>query len=149
MTKQLSTGPQGIELITQFEGLRLESYKDAVGVWTIGYGHTGPEVRAGQKITKEEAIQLLSQDLRWVEDTINEKVKVRLTQNQFDALCSFIFNVGGTAFGKSTLLLALNAGEYEKAANEFLRWDKSKNGVLPGLTKRRRAERELFLTKKE
>jgi lysozyme len=145
VSRPTTTSAKGIELITSFEGLELTSYKDAVGIWTIGYGHTGPEVKYGQKITKEEATDLLKKDLEWVENTIRSLVKTPITQSQFDALASFIFNVGGTRFSKSTLLLALNAGEYQKAADEFLKWDKAGGNVLPGLTRRRKAERELFL----
>ena len=136
---------QNKQTIKDHEGLRLTAYQDGGGVWTIGYGHTGSDVREGLTIPLSEAERLLTRDLRTAEGYVNGAVKVKLTQNQFDALVSFVYNIGGDAFEKSTLLRLLNAGEYEGAANQFLRWNKDNGKVIDGLTNRRRKERDLFL----
>ena len=135
-----------LDHIKEWEGLRLEAYLPTPNdVWTIGWGHTGTATK-GMVITREQAERLLRQDVRWVEDTINNHVKVPLNQNQYDALGSFIFNVGATAFKRSTLLRKLNKGDYQGAADQFPRWNKQKGRVLRGLTRRRHDERKLFLT---
>jgi lysozyme len=136
---------QNKQAIKTAEGLRLTAYKDGGGVWTIGYGHTGADVREGLTIPLSEAERLLTRDLRVAEGHVNEAVKVKLTQNQFDALVSFVYNVGGGAFRSSTLLKLLNAGDYEGAANQLPRWNKDNGKVVNGLTNRRHEERELFL----
>lgn len=136
---------KNIDMIKKHEGLRLEAYMPTPNdVWTIGYGHT-KTAKPGMKITKEKAEELLRGDISWVEASIERNVKVPLTQNQYDALASLIYNIGAGAFARSTLLKMLNAGDYEGAADQFLRWDKQKGKVLRGLTNRRREERELFL----
>ncbi|WP_370584688.1 lysozyme [Oculatella sp. LEGE 06141] len=140
--RQINT--QGLELLKSFEGLRLTAYRDAVGVWTIGYGTT-TGVRPGMRITQSQAEALLRQDLLRFETAVNNLVKVPLTDNQFSALVSFTYNVGERALGTSTLLRLLNQGNYRGAANEFLRWNKAGGRVLAGLTRRRNAERTLFL----
>jgi lysozyme len=138
---------KNLSLIKKHEGLRLEAYLPTPNdVWTIGYGHTHT-AKKGQKITEAQAEELLRRDIAWAEEAVNESVVVPLTQNQFDALVSFVFNVGVGAFSKSTLLRLLNAKDYEGAANQFLRWNKQKGKVLNGLTKRREEERRLFLEK--
>ena len=136
---------QNKQAIKTAEGLRLTAYKDGGGVWTIGYGHTGAEVREGLTIPLSEAERLLTRDLRVAEGHVNSAVQVKLTQNQFDALVSFVYNVGGGAFKTSTLLKLLNAGDYEGAANQLPRWNKDNGKVVGGLTTRRHEERELFL----
>lgn len=136
------------DVIKEFEGLRLEAYLCPAGVWTIGYGHTGGDVWPGLVITKEWAEWLLEEDLKRFEANVSGYVRVDLTQDQFDALVSFTYNVGAEAFKNSTLLKKLNAGEYEEAADQFLRWNKSKGKVLAGLTNRRKKERALFLGEK-
>lgn len=136
-------GVQDVSLIKEFEGLELEAYLCPAKVWTIGYGHT-KTAKPGMKITPAGAEHLLRLDLEWVESTINKNVKVELTQNQYDALASFIYNIGGGAFKKSTLLRKLNAGDFEGASAEFPRWNKAGGKVLKGLTRRREAERKLF-----
>lgn len=136
------------DVVREFEGLRLEAYLDTGGVWTIGYGHTGEEVRRGLTIGLAQAETWLTEDLREAEGYVSKLVKVGLTQNQFDALVSFVYNIGGTAFGYSTLLRKLNAGDYEGAANQLLRWNKDNGKVIGGLTNRRKKERELFLGEK-
>ena len=127
----------------------MKAYRDAVGVWTIGYGHTGG-IAPGTIITEEIANHLLEQDLAMVEICVNEAVSVPLTQNGFDALVLFVFNVRCFGFRKSTLLRLLNKGEYKEIADQFRRWNKGRiNGLyveLPGLTKRRQAEAVLFST---
>lgn len=140
---------KGENLIKSYEKLKLKPYEDAVGVKTIGYGHTG-EGTNKDSITIEEANQLLQKDVIKAENAISRLVKVELTQNQHDALVSFIFNSGVGGFKSSTLLKKLNAGDYEAAANEFPKWkygtvDKKKV-VLNGLVKRRKDEMNLFLS---
>lgn len=137
---------QGLDLIKTFEGLRLQAYMPTpVDVPTIGYGHT-KTAKLGMVITKAGADALLVHDLAWVEKAVNKEVKVALTQPQYDALCSFVYNLGATNFRSSTLLKRINAGRYSDAANELLRWDKQGKKVLRGLTRRREAERELFIS---
>lgn len=136
------------DVVREFEGLRLEAYLDTGGVWTIGYGHTGEEVKRGLTIDLAQAETWLTEDLREAEGYVSKLVKVGLTQNQFDALVSFVYNIGGTAFGYSTLLRKLNAGDHEGAANQLLRWNKDNGKVIGGLTNRRKKERELFLGEK-
>ena len=130
-------------LIKEFEGLRLEAYRDSVGVWTIGYGHTST-AEEGMKITPRGAEELLRQDLRWVEEAIKKNVRVPLTQNQYDALASWVYNLGETNLRRSTLLDKLNAGDYSGAGQEMLRWNKAGGKVLKGLTRRREAEVALW-----
>ncbi|MEJ8673256.1 lysozyme [Chromobacterium amazonense] len=142
----MQTSSNGIQLIQQFEGLRLTAYQDSVDVWTIGYGHTGPDVRAGLSISDSQATQLLSQDLRRFEQGVSNLVKVAINQNQFDALISFSYNLGLGNLQSSTLLRLLNQGDYRGAAGQFPLWDKAGGKVLPGLQKRRQAEQALFLS---
>lgn len=141
---------KNVDAIKEHEALRLTAYlptKD--DVWTIGYGHT-KTARQGMVITEAQAEQLLRDDLEWVEAAIDKLVKVPLTQNQHDAVGSLIFNIGGGAFSKSTVLRRLNAGDYRGAADAFLMWNKQRDkqtgkmNVLRGLTKRRQQERDLF-----
>lgn len=138
------TSDAGISLIKRFEGLRLEAYLDAVGVWTIGYGHTGPDVFRGRTITEEEADALLRKDLGSAENCVRAAVSVPISQGEFDALVSFVFNLGCGALRRSTLLRLLNGGDHDGAALEFAKWNKADGKVLAGLTRRRAAEAELF-----
>jgi len=136
---------KNVQMIKDHEGLRLQAYLPTPNdVWTIGYGHTG-SAHKGMVITEEKAEALLRQDTEWVEDTLNKNVVVPLTQNQYDALASLVYNIGAGAFSSSTLLRLLNMGDYEGAANQFPRWNKQKGRALKGLTKRREEERKLFL----
>lgn len=135
----------GINLVKRFEGLELKAYRDSVGILTIGYGHTHA-VKAGDVITGEQADAFLREDLQVAELTVNTNVKVKLMQGQFDALVSFVFNLGSGNFVKSTLIRKLNAGNYTGAADEFGKWVNAGGKKLPGLVKRRAAEREVFLT---
>ena len=136
---------KGINLIKRFEGLRLGAYLDSVDVPTIGYGHTRG-VKLGQTITQEQADALLEEDIHEFELAIQRLVHVNLTQNQFDALVSFTFNLGIGSLKQSTLLKKLNAGDITGAANEFNRWTYAGGKKLTGLVKRRSAERLLFIT---
>ena len=135
----------GIDLIKQFEGCKLEAYQCSAGVWTIGYGHTGSDVTKGRKITQDDAESLLKQDLIVHCNNVLKLVKVKLNQNQFDALVSFEYNVGYGNLSSSTLLKLLNEGDYTGAAGQFEKWVYAGGKVLAGLEKRRKAEKELFL----
>ncbi|HCR2108635.1 TPA: lysozyme [Enterobacter asburiae] len=145
----MQTSDKGIALIKQFEGCKLTAYQDSVGVWTIGYGWTQPvdgkPIRAGMTIKQETAERLLKTGLVSYESDVSRLVKVGLNQGQFDALVSFTYNLGARSLSTSTLLRKLNAGDYAGAADEFLRWNKAGGKVLNGLTRRREAERDLFL----
>ncbi|MBZ7706779.1 lysozyme [Klebsiella oxytoca] len=147
----MQTSPEGIALIKGFEGCRLTAYPDpgtGGAPWTIGYGWTlpvdGKPVRPGMTIDQATADRLLKAGLVSYESDVLKLVKVKLTQNQFDALVSFAYNVGSRALSTSTLLKKLNAGDIKGAADEFLRWNKAGGKVLNGLTRRREAERALF-----
>jgi GH24 family phage-related lysozyme (muramidase) len=143
--RSLTINAAGLELIKTAEGLKLEAYLCPNGIWTIGYGHTN-EVSAGDRISEAEAESLLKQDITEFESVVSDVVKVPVNSNQFSALVAFVFNVGGNAFQKSTLLRLLNQSDYSGAADQFLRWDKADGRSLPGLTARRQAERALFLS---
>lgn len=134
----------GLDLIRFFEGLRTTAYQDAVGVWTIGYGSTGPHVAPGLTITAEEAEGLLRHDVARFEEGVDEVVKVTLSQGEFDALVSFSFNLGLGNLRQSTLLRKLNGGDFAGAAAEFKRWNRAGQRILAGLTRRREAEARLF-----
>ena len=138
----------GLNLIKEFEGMKLTAYKCPAGIWTIGVGHTSaagpPEVKPGMTITAQDALAILNNDLDQYEDAVNRLVKVPLTQSQFDALVSFVYNVGVGAFQKSTLLKKLNAGQYDAVPAELMKWTKGGGKELPGLVRRRRAECALW-----
>lgn len=140
------TSEFGKTLIKASEGLRLKTYLDTGGVPTIGWGHTGPDVIKGQTISTAEAELLLTIDLQKFETAVMRLVHVPLNQNQFDALVCLSFNIGIQALADSTLLRMLNARNYAGAADQFLRWNKVDGVSLPGLVKRRAAERSLFLS---
>ena len=139
----MKLGERGTEILKYFEGCKLTAYQDSVGVWTIGYGHT-KGVFDGMTITQEEAEQMLLTELEEYEGYIEDMVTVPLTQNQFDALVVWIYNLGPTNFKNSTLLKELNAGNYNAAGQEITRWNKAGGKVLAGLVKRREAEAQLF-----
>ena len=132
-----------VGLVKQFEGFSATAYQCPAGVWTVGYGTT-ENVEAGDTVTPEEAESLLAGDLMAASKAIDELVDVPLTQNQYDALTSFVYNVGREALRKSTLLRLLNGKNFAGAAKQFQRWNKGGGQVLPGLIRRREAERELF-----
>lgn len=135
---------RGIELIKRFEGYSSLPYQDAVGVWTIGYGTTRDVDEGTPRIDKVKAEKLLLEDLRRFQDAIEQFTKVPLTQNQFDALCSFVYNVGIGAYKRSTLLKKLNKGDYDAVPVELMKWNKAGGRVLRGLTRRRTAEANLW-----
>lgn len=143
----------GIDLIKSFEGCYLKAYKCPAGVWTIGWGTTEPidgvKPHEGMVITQKQADELLIKNLKGYENAVNKYVTYSINQNQFDALVSFAYNCGNGALKTSTLLKKLNAGDVHGAANEFLRWNKANGKVLNGLTRRREAERKLFLKEEE
>ncbi len=142
----MKTSDSGIALLKQFEGCELKAYRDSVGVLTIGYGHTGPDVHVGSIWTQQAADNQLKTDLEHFEHGVLNYVKVPLTQNQFDALVCLTYNIGLGNFGHSTLLRNLNAGNYQLAAEQFPVWCHAGGKTLKGLVKRREAEKELFLT---
>jgi lysozyme len=156
MSKQvnnLKVGASAIELIKKFEGAELQAYLDIAGVPTIGYGHTETvtkeDVESEKKITLRQAEELLYNDLKSREAAVNSMVNIELNQNEFDALVTFVYNVGVSAFRDSTLRKKLNMGMKMDAADQFTRWNKATvDGVLKpvrGLTRRREAEKALFL----
>lgn len=141
----MQTSNTGIELIKRFEGCRLNAYQDSVGVWTVGYGHT-KNVKKGMLITQDQADKFLKEDLKVYENYVKTYVSYNINQNQFDALVSFTYNVGGGNLQKSTLLFYLNQGKITFAANEFDKWTYAGGKKLTGLVNRRKAEKELFLS---
>lgn len=145
----------GLHLVQEFEGYekklrdgtdRVMTYIDPVNIPTIGFGHTGSDVVLGKIITRAEAEALLRKDLEKAEAAVSSLVKVTLNDNQFSALVSFVFNVGAGAFKQSTMLKLLNDSKYKAAADQFSRWVMGAGSPLPGLVRRRKAERELFLS---
>jgi len=135
----------GMALIKRFEGLRLDAYLDSVGVPTIGYGSTSGVIM-GQKISAERAEELLLEDLTRFEAGVSKCAAVELNDNQFAALVSFSFNLGLGNLQKSTLLKKVNVADFAGAATEFVKWNKAGGKILNGLTARREAERDLFLS---
>jgi lysozyme len=135
----------GLALTKEFEGLRLAAYVDSAGVWTVGYGHTGPGVRAGLVITEEQAEVFLEGDLARAVTAVSRLVKVGISQGQFDALVDFAFNLGCAALAQSTLMREVNAGDFAAAAEAFLVWDHVGGVVSEGLLRRRRAEAAMFV----
>ncbi len=137
--------PQAVTLVAQMEGYRPFIYKDAVGIPTVGYGHV---VKKGEKIPQpllpEDAYALLLQDLNDHAQTMSKDIKVPLKQNQYDALSSFVFNVGNGAFRKSTLLKVLNKEDHQSVPHQLRRWDKAGGRQLRGLTYRRELEASLY-----
>lgn len=140
------TNQAGIDLIKFYEGLQLTTYKDIVGIETIGYGHTGPEAIPGRTITESEATTLLETDLGKFETGVDRLLSgPPITDNSFSALVSFSYNVGVGALATSLLLKFVNKGLIPQAADEFLKWCHAGGKSVPGLIARRRAERDLFL----
>lgn len=135
----------GIDLIKEFEGLSLKAYQCSAGVWTIGYGHT-LGVKKGDSCTTMDAELWLSEDLRFAETAVERFVKVPLTDNEFAALVSFVYNMGVGNFEKSTLLKLLNQGWYEQVPAQLFRWNLAGGQVLGGLARRRSAESKLWNT---
>ncbi len=146
----MQTNAAALDIIKRFEGLELEAYLCPADVWTIGYGHTGADVKPGRKITEAEAEDILRKDLRKFEDSVESMIKVDVNENEFGACVSLTYNIGPGNFQSSTVLRKLNAGERAAAADAFEMWNKATvNGekvVLEGLKRRRAAEKGLFLT---
>ena len=140
---QMRTSEAGIDLIKSFEGCRTVAYQDVVGVWTIGYGHT-IDVKEGMSITQHQCDVMLEVDIETYENYVNKYVIVSLTQNQFDALVSWVYNLGPTNLRNSTMLKVLNAGKYSEVPYQMKRWNQAGGKVLKGLVVRRKAEAELF-----
>jgi len=144
----MKTSDRGIEFIASHEGLRLNAYRCPAGVWTVGFGHT-KGVKQGDSVTVLEAIELLREDVREAENTVNRNLP-DLNQNQFDALVSFVFNVGSGNFQSSTLLRRARVNPDDRSiSGEFAKWNKARNGFgklveLPGLTRRRWEEANLY-----
>ena len=133
----------GVELLTHFEGLKLEAYQDSVGVWTIGYGHT-KGVTPSMKITESQASNLLKTELIEYQNYINEMVKVELSQCEYDALVCWVYNLGPTNLRESTLLKVLNQGDKFLVPEQIRRWNRAGGKVLKGLVRRREAEALMF-----
>lgn len=142
----MTPSPAAYALIREFEGFRSAAYQCSAKVWTIGYGHTAG-VKQGQRCSESEAETWLRSDTLSAADAVNKAVMWPISQGQFDALVSFVFNLGAGAFGKSTLLKLINAGDIEAAANQFERWVFADRRESEGLKRRRRAEKALFLAK--
>lgn len=138
----------GIQLLKGFESCKLIAYPDTRRVWTIGWGHTGPEVQKGVRWSQREADTTFVRDIAWAENAVNTLVKIPLAQNQFDALVCFVFNIGEPNFKLSTLLRKVNGYDMVGAQAQFPRWNKvtinHKLVVDPGLVNRRAAEKALF-----
>lgn len=142
MTRHI--GHRGLDLIKSFEGKKLTAYVCPAGILTIGFGSTGPHVKKGMTITEAEAERLLCDDLERFEAAVEKHTRGHATDNQFDALVSFAFNVGTEALRTSTLLRKHMEGDYAGAAAQFARWNRGGGKVLAGLTRRRKAEAELY-----
>lgn len=139
-----------IDLIKEFEGFEPKAYRDPVGIWTIGYGTTemagvGIDPKAGMTITQDDAERYLQLAVQKFAASVEDLIDVPVTENQFGALVSLAYNIGPSALAKSTVMKRLNAGDYQGAADAFAMWNKAGGKVLPGLTRRRAAERALFL----
>lgn len=134
----------GLALTKQFEGLRLEAYRDSGGVWTIGYGHTGRDVSPGRRVSEFEAEVLLRVDLRDAIACVNRCVEIPLEQHQFDALVDFCYNAGRGNFMRSSLLGKVNLEDFNGVAVQFGLWVNVDGKPLPGLVRRRAAEAAMF-----
>lgn len=136
---------KGLQLLKSFEGCSLVAYQDQGGVWTIGYGHTG-DIKADETVTEEAASNTLMDDVLKTEKRVTDLLAHDLNNNQYSAIVCFAFNVGCGNLAKSTLLNCINTGHIDDAANEFTRWDKVAGVQNDGLLRRRKAERDLFLS---
>ena len=139
----MRTSEAGKEFIKDFEGCKLEAYQCSGGVWTIGYGHTR-HVQEGDKITNKEADAFLVKDIEMVEHHVDRLVNVHLLRNEWDSIVSWCFNLGCGNLRSSTLLVQINEGNLDKVAEQIVRWDKAGGKVVAGLTRRRKAEADLF-----
>lgn len=137
------------EFVASWEGCKLTAYEDVAGVWTIGYGHTGRDVFPGLVIAQEQADDWLISDLGKHADGIAGAIKVPITRGQYIAILSFTFNCGVAAFKRSSILRNLNRGAIQASADAFRLWVKAGGKTIPGLVRRRAAERKCFLTPDE
>lgn len=146
----MNISDKGIQSLKEFEGWEPTAYKDIAGIWTIGWGHTGPEVREGMTIDEEQGTTILRADLARFEGGVRAVVKVHITQSMFDALVCFAYNVGPAALRSSTAIKRLNMRDYTGAAEALTWWNKARVGgvlrVVPGLVNRRNAEVDMFLS---
>lgn len=151
LNENLTISPAGLALIKKWEGWYPKAYKDPVGIWTIGWGTTGAEARPGRTITKKQGEEFLRRDLLDEEASVKRLTDVPLTQHQFDALVSFVYNCGSGNYSRSTLRKMLNRGNFASAAAQFPRWNRARNRetgewlTLRGLTNRRNDEAALFV----
>ncbi len=143
MRLMMKISEDGLELIRNFEGCETDAYQDSVGVWTIGYGHT-KGVEEGQTCSFEDAEIMLSQEMEEYEGYINDMVKVDLQQHEFDSLVAWVYNLGPTNLGESTMLKVLNGGQFDRVPDEMKRWNRAGGEVLAGLVRRRQAESLMF-----
>jgi len=141
----VETSSKGLELVKKFEGFSSTPYKDVGGRLTIGYGHLIKKGENFSRITFKEAEDLLRKDLKEAEDAVTKNVTVSLLQHQYDALVSFVYNLGGRRLASSTLLKKLNSGDVKGAANELPRWCNDSGKPVEGLRQRRLYEQNLFL----
>tara|TARA_R110000744_G_scaffold323801_1_gene429678 strand:- start:1463 stop:1906 length:444 start_codon:yes stop_codon:yes gene_type:complete len=137
---------EGLDLIKKFEGCETKAYLCPAGVWTIGYGHT-KDVKEGEEISEDYAMFLLKDEIVEYEKYIEDLVEVSLSQCEFDALCSWVYNLGPTNLKESTLLKELNHANFDRVPFEIKRWNKAGGKVLEGLQRRREAEALLFEAK--
>lgn len=144
--KAVKINAAGLKLIKEFEGLSLDAYRCPAGKWTIGYGHTGSDVHEGMTITEKEAEALLKHDLEHFEHGVDVLTGPETTDNQYSAMVSLAYNIGLGAFARSSVLTFHRKKFHDSAAMSFELWNKSKGKVLPGLTRRREAERDLYET---
>jgi lysozyme len=142
--QEFSYSDNGLALTKSFEGLHLRAYRDCAGIWTIGYGHTGPGVFAGETVSGLEAEELLRADLAEAVACVNRAVQTPISQGQFDAMVDFCFNAGRGNFAQSTLLRKVNSGDFAGAVAQFALWVHAGGEVVSGLVRRRKAEADVF-----
>ena len=140
---KMKISEDGLELIKKFEGCETTAYQDSVGVWTIGFGHT-KGVEEGQTCSIEDAESMLADEMDEYEGYINNMVKVDLQQHEFDALVAWVYNLGPTNLGESTMLKVLNGGQFDRVPDEMNRWTRAGGEILEGLVRRRQAESSMF-----
>ena len=140
---KMKISEDGLELIKKFEGCETTAYQDSVGVWTIGFGHT-KGVEEGQTCSIEDAESMLADEMDEYEGYINNMVKVDLQQHEFDALVAWVYNLGPTNLGESTMLKVLNGGQFDRVPDEINRWTRAGGEILEGLVRRRQAESLMF-----
>ena len=140
---KMKISEDGLELIKKFEGCETTAYQDSVGVWTIGFGHT-KGVEEGQTCSIEDAESMLANEMDEYEGYINNMVKVDLQQHEFDALVAWVYNLGPTNLGESTMLKVLNGGQFDRVPEEMNRWTRAGGKILEGLVRRRQAESLMF-----